>query len=269
MSVLHFVLILVALVVSGCAYQPQMVGDLVRSEYPTGSKMSGVMPEHPYLSQVAVNLPPAKSADVFEVSVPRNWYGDLSGGTFTDEVSTKKVRLERRYAFRAETCIGQSLACKTSAIVEDGKLYVFLTHSQSSATILSARGKALRISRENAKKLSRSEKETLWGLIKTRSGDRRLVLRDDETGEVFTVIPLGSEYLQAAGITGAALRWQKEAVCGWRSIGSDELLSIAAAPVNPIGAGLTVVGRGMKYYCSKTMPANVLSTTGRNPGGEQ
>ena len=241
------IIILTAILAAGCAGTPETTTDIAR-------KSDG--PEHPFLSQVAVNLPTPEEMDVLVASIPEGWESDLVGGTFTNEETVKPVHLQRRYAFRAELCDEDWLGCKTSAIVEGDELYVPLPHGFNSVRIISADGGDYRYaSRLINQKLTLEEKREWWKKITERSGGHKFVLAEAETQEVITVTPLG-QAAEAATIAGMTEDWQKAAACGLMSVSTTDVVSLTTQPIG------FAVKKGLQSVCYARAKPNILTAKG-------
>jgi hypothetical protein len=238
---------LAAILVAGCAGTLETTTDLAR-------KSDG--PEHPLLSQAAVNLPTPEEMDIFVVPIPGDWQSDLVGGTFQNEETVKAVHLKQRYAFRAELCDEDWLGCKTSAIVEGNNLYVLIPHGFDSVRVISASGeKYLYASRLINRQLTPEEKREWWGEIEKLSGGGKIILADTETQEIITVTPLG-QAAEAATISGMTEDWQKAAACGLMSVSTSDVASLATQSM------LFAARKGLQGFCYARKQPNVLTVKG-------
>jgi hypothetical protein len=170
-----FIIILVGFVLAGCATTPQGLSDVARAET-----------EHPFLSQVAINLPTPQEMDVLVTSVPSDW--------------------------------GKGIANRT--------IYVPIPHGIDSVRVISPdNSRSFRVSRGNARILTSAEKSAWWETIRNRSGGGKIVLQDPETGEVMTVTPLSPKFLEAAAVSAMTEKWQRAAACGLMKISTSDIAS--------------------------------------------
>ena len=185
------IIILAGFVLAGCATAPQGTSDLARAET-----------EHPFLSQVAINLPTPAEMDVLVASVPSDWGKGIAGRT----------------------------------------IYVPAPHGVDSVRVISPdNARSFRVSRANARTLTPSEKSAWWETIRSRSGGGKIVLQDPETGEVMTITPLSPQFLEAATVSAMTEKWQKAAACGLMKLSTSDAIPVFGSPV-PGGAVRLVMG---------------------------
>jgi len=168
-------IILAGFVLVGCATTPQGLSDVARSDV-----------EHPFLSQVVINLPTPSEMDVLVTSVPSDW--------------------------------GKGIASRT--------IYIPVLHGVDSVRVISPDGsRSFRVSRANARVLSPAEESAWWETIRSRSGGGKIVLQDPETREVMTVTPLSPKFLEAAAVSAMTEKWQKAAACGLMRLSTSDIAS--------------------------------------------
>lgn len=169
------IIILASLALAGCATTPQGTSDLARAET-----------EHPFLSQVAINLPTPAEMDVLVASVPSDWGKGIAGRT----------------------------------------IYVPTPHGVDFVRVISPDNtRSFRVSRANARALTPAEKSAWWEMIRNRSGGGKIIMRDEETGEVMTVTPLSPKFLEAATVSAMTEDWQKAAACGLMKVSTSDIAS--------------------------------------------
>ncbi len=244
-----FILLFAGTMLAACATTPQSWGDLAR----TGADR-GV--EHPVMALVAINLPTPSEMDVLVAPVPKAWRGDLVGGAFQNEVTVKTVAIKKRLVFRAETCSGPALQCRSSAFVEGGQLYVPVI-GVDSVTVIAANGKQeFRVMRGIHRQLSLTEKSAWWETVRSRSGGHKIVLEDNETKEVMTVTPLSPNFRDVAAVSSMTEDWQRAAACGLMSVSTTDVALVATGPQ------WLAVKKGVQGICYLRARPNTLTSTG-------